>query len=87
MISASKSTLSLNNLNILMPKVTKNLTNLRKKFCESPPCALLCFLKSEQNSLLIGRAGLDKKKQKINLNKKQSFFKQTSFLFRAKRKH
>jgi hypothetical protein len=40
MISASKITLSQNNLNILRPKVTKNLTNLRKKFCESPPC---CF--------------------------------------------
>jgi len=37
MISASKSTLSLNNLKILRPKVTKNLTNLRKKFCELPP--------------------------------------------------
>jgi len=35
MISASKSTLSLNNLNISRPKVTKNLTNLHKKFCES----------------------------------------------------
>jgi len=40
MISASKSTLSLNNLNILRPKVTKNLTNLPKKFCESPPRSL-----------------------------------------------
>jgi len=37
MISASKSTLSLNNLKILRPKVTKNLTNLGKKFCEFPP--------------------------------------------------
>jgi len=37
MISASKSTLGLKNLKILRPKVTKNLTNLRKKFCESPP--------------------------------------------------
>jgi len=37
MISASKSTLSLNNLKILRPKVTKYLTNLRKKFCEFPP--------------------------------------------------
>jgi hypothetical protein len=34
MISASKSTLSIKNLNILSPKVTKNLTNLPKKFCE-----------------------------------------------------
>jgi hypothetical protein len=32
MISASKNTLSLNNLEILMPKVTKNITNLLKKF-------------------------------------------------------
>jgi len=40
MISASKSTLSLNNLKILRPKVTKNLTNLCKKFYESPPCGL-----------------------------------------------
>jgi len=37
MISASKSTIRLNNLKILKPKVTKNLTNLRKKFCECPP--------------------------------------------------
>jgi len=35
MISASKCTLSLNNLKILRPKVTKNLTNLQNKFCES----------------------------------------------------
>ncbi len=40
MISASKSTLSVNNLKILRPKVTKNLTHLRKKFCESPPRAV-----------------------------------------------
>ncbi len=44
MISASKSTLSLNNLKILRPKVTKNLRNLHKKFCESPPRA---FVKSK----------------------------------------
>ncbi len=37
MISASKSTLSLNNLKILRPEVTKSLTNLCKEFCESPP--------------------------------------------------
>ncbi len=41
MISASKSTLSLNNLKILRPKVTKNLTNLCKQFCESPPRFLM----------------------------------------------
>jgi len=41
MISASKSTLSLNNLNILRPKVTKNLMNLRKKFCKSPLIGIL----------------------------------------------
>ncbi len=34
MTSASKSTLNLNNRKILRPKVTKNLTNLLKKFCE-----------------------------------------------------
>ncbi len=37
MISASKSTLRPNNLKILRPKVIKNLTNLRNKFCESTP--------------------------------------------------
>jgi len=37
MISALNITLSHNNLNILRPEVTKNLTNLPKKFCESPP--------------------------------------------------
>jgi hypothetical protein len=40
MITASQSTLSLNNLKILRAKVTKNLMNLPKKFCESPS---LCF--------------------------------------------
>jgi len=40
MISASKSTLSLKNLKILRPKVTKNLTNMPKKFCEFPPRAI-----------------------------------------------
>jgi len=37
MISATKSTLSLNNLKILRPKVKKSLPNFRKKFCEFPP--------------------------------------------------
>jgi len=37
MKSASKSTLSLNNLINLRAKVTKNLTNLPKKFCEFRP--------------------------------------------------
>jgi hypothetical protein len=37
MISASKSTLRLNNLKSLRHKAKKNLTNLHKKFCESPP--------------------------------------------------
>jgi len=40
-IFASKTTNSCYNLKILRPKVTKNLTNLRKKFCESPPRALI----------------------------------------------
>ncbi len=34
MLSALKTTFSLNNLSIIRPKVTKNLTNLLKKFCE-----------------------------------------------------
>ncbi len=37
MISASQSTLSLNNLKIVRPKVTQNLSNFNKKFCESAP--------------------------------------------------
>ncbi len=37
MTSASKTTYSHCNLKILRPKVRKNLTNLRKKFCESLP--------------------------------------------------
>jgi len=36
MISTSKSTFSHYNLKILKPGVTKNLTNLLKKFCEFP---------------------------------------------------
>jgi hypothetical protein len=34
MISASKTTFTPNNLKILRPEVSKNLTNLLKKFCE-----------------------------------------------------
>ncbi len=49
MISASKSTLSLNNLKFFRPKVTKNLTNFRKKFCESPP---RCFMSFNPEGLL-----------------------------------
>jgi len=45
MISAPKSTLSLNNLKILMPKLMQNLTNLPKKFCEFPQGVLVAFLK------------------------------------------
>ncbi len=37
MTSASKTTFSHYNLKILMPEVTKNITNLLKKFCEFPP--------------------------------------------------
>jgi hypothetical protein len=37
MISGSKTTFSHCNLKILRPKVTKNIKNLRKKFCEFPP--------------------------------------------------
>jgi len=36
-LSASKITFSINILKISRPKVTKNLTNLLKKFCEFPP--------------------------------------------------
>jgi hypothetical protein len=60
MISASKSTLSLNNLMILRPKVTKILTNLRKKFYESPPRSFrmmrgknVDYLESENKSPLM----------------------------------
>jgi hypothetical protein len=38
MISASKTTFIQFNLKILRPKVTQNIKNLRKKFCESAPC-------------------------------------------------
>jgi len=41
MISASKTTFSLNNFKCLRPKVMKNLTNLLKMFCEFPPCSFL----------------------------------------------
>jgi len=36
-MSASETTFSHYNLKILMPKVTKNITNFCKKFCEFPP--------------------------------------------------
>jgi hypothetical protein len=37
MISASKTIYTHYNLNILIPKVKKNIKNLLKKFCEFPP--------------------------------------------------
>ncbi len=40
MISASKTTFSHFNLKILRPKVTKNIKNLHKKFCEFSPINL-----------------------------------------------
>jgi len=42
MISASKTTFSHYNLKIFRPEVTKNIKNLRKKFCEFRPCDILC---------------------------------------------
>jgi len=39
-MSASETTFSHYNIKILMPKVTKNITNLRNKFCEFPPRSL-----------------------------------------------
>ncbi len=52
MISASKTTLSHYNLKILRPKVTKNLTNLPKKFCDFPPsCIRLLFDVMKSNSI------------------------------------
>jgi len=58
LISASKTTFSHYNLKNLRPKVTKNLKNLRKKFCESVPrCTELrpvlncsCFFVSQQST-------------------------------------
>jgi len=47
MISDSKSTLSPNNLKILWLKVTKNLMNSCKKFCESPLCYLISGSRTE----------------------------------------
>jgi len=41
MISASKTTFSHYNLQVVRLKVTKNIKNLRKKFCEFPPRAYL----------------------------------------------
>jgi len=38
---ALKTTFNPKHLNILKPKVTKNLTNLHEKFCESPPCFVI----------------------------------------------
>jgi len=43
MISASKTTFSHYNLNILRPEVTKNIKNLRKKFCEFRPWSFRGF--------------------------------------------
>ncbi len=47
MIPASKSTLSLNNFKFLRPKVTKNLTNLPKKFCEPNPGLFVRILREK----------------------------------------
>jgi len=40
MISASKTTFNLENLKILRPKFTKNLTNLLMTFCKFPPIGI-----------------------------------------------
>ncbi len=48
MISASKNTFRHYNLKILRPKVTKNLKNFRKNFCES------LYLKNCWNNKLRG---------------------------------
>jgi hypothetical protein len=54
MISASKTTFSHYNLKILRPKVTKNLTNLRKKHPElSEPTRFLSYFSN--NSELLTR--------------------------------
>jgi hypothetical protein len=47
MTTASKSTLSINNLKILRAKVTKNLTNLPKKLYEVPSSILVCLKEAE----------------------------------------
>ncbi len=56
MISASKTTFSLNNLMILRPKVTKNRTNFRKKFFESPPRSVVIDKENEDPISWISRA-------------------------------
>jgi len=52
LISASKTTFSLNNLKILRPKVTKNLKNLLEKFCEFPHCGLNQLTSNFYSSLI-----------------------------------
>jgi len=47
MISASKTTFSHYNLKILRPKVTKNVKDLLKKFCEFPPRTDLAMTKGK----------------------------------------
>jgi len=47
MISASKTTFRHYNLKILRPKDAKNITNLRKKFCEFPPRGLCIPMRIE----------------------------------------
>jgi len=50
MISASKTTYTHYNLKILRPKVTKNIKNLRKKFCKFPPRVYLTWEKVPNKS-------------------------------------
>jgi len=51
MISASKSNLNINNFKILRPKIMENLTNLHKKFGESPPWPLSFFCSGKNITL------------------------------------
>ena len=47
MTYASKTTFCLSNLKILRPKVTKNIKNFRKKFCEFPHRAFQWFAQAK----------------------------------------
>ncbi len=60
MISASKTIFSHFNLNILRSKVTKNIKNLNKKFCESAPSPVFILITGKHYVVLTNFQGSDK---------------------------
>ncbi len=82
MISAWKLTLNQNNLKILRPKVKKNIKNLCKKFCESPPRCPSLFVGVTFLKLLTLRTAKNVKSIKVKIAK--CLFERRTFWYNVK---